>query len=107
VGDAAHEMFCDTPDKAQMLGRGGGHAMIFAPDGREIAEPLDPSAEGLLFADIDLGLIALAKAAADPVGHYSRPDVTRLYLNSSPAPRVEELQPAAVPVVAEADVEVV
>jgi hypothetical protein len=33
--------------------------------------------------------------------------VTRLYLNSSPAPRVEELQPAAAPVVAEADVEVV
>src|SRR5215212_10167730 len=43
VGERAHELFCDTPDKAQMLGRGGGHAMIFAPDGRELAEPLDPS----------------------------------------------------------------
>jgi len=106
VGESAHELFCDTPDKAQMLGRGGGHAMIFAPDGRELAEPLDPSAEGLLFADIDLGLIALAKAAADPVGHYARADVTRLYLNSSPLPRVEELRPAMAPPVEE-DVEVV
>jgi len=106
VGDSAHELFCDTPDKAQMLGRGGGHAMIFAPDGRELAEPLDPSAEGLLFADIDLGMIALAKAAADPVGHYARADVTRLYLNSSPLPRVEELRPAMAPPVEE-DVEVV
>jgi nitrilase len=106
VGDSAHELFCDTPDKAQMLGRGGGHAMIFAPDGRELAEPLDPSEEGLLFADIDLGMIALAKAAADPVGHYARADVTRLYLNSSPLPRVEELRPAMAPPVEE-DVEVV
>ena len=62
--------------------------------------------EGLLFADIDLGMIALAKAAADPVGHYARADVTRLYLDSSPLPRVEELRPAmAAPV--EEDVEVV
>jgi nitrilase len=106
VGDSAHDLFCDTPDKAEMLGRGGGHAMIFAPDGRELAEPLDPSEEGLLFADIDLGLIALAKAAADPVGHYARADVTRLYLNSSPLPRVEELK-ASGPVVEEEEVEVV
>ena len=34
-------------------------------------------------ADIDLGLISLAKAAADPGGHYARPDVTRLLLNKS------------------------
>jgi nitrilase len=106
VGDSAHDLFCDTSDKAEMLGRGGGHAMIFAPDGRELAEPLDPSEEGLLFADIDLGLIALAKAAADPVGHYARADVTRLYLNSSPLPRVEELK-ASGPVVEEEEVEVV
>ena len=108
IGDSAHELFCDTPDKAEMLGRGGGHAMIFGPDGRELADWLDPSAEGLVFADIDLGLIALAKAAADPVGHYARADVTRLYLNSSPLPRVEELSPAHVAAAAEQeDVEVV
>ena len=108
VGDSAHELFCDTPDKAEMLGKGGGHAMIFGPDGRELADWLDPSEEGILVADIDLGLISLAKAAADPVGHYARADVTRLYLNSSPLPRVEELRPAsAPPAPVEEEVEVV
>ncbi len=43
--------------------------------------------------DVDIGLISLAKAAADPVGHYSRPDVMRLLLNRDPAPRVERLRP--------------
>jgi aliphatic nitrilase len=33
-------------------------------------------------------MISLAKAAADPAGHYSRPDVTRLLLNRTPGDRV-------------------
>lgn len=44
-------------------------------------------AEGLVYADVDLGLISLAKAA-DPARHYSRPDVTRLLLNKTPGDRV-------------------
>jgi aliphatic nitrilase len=38
-------------------------------------------------------MIALAKAAADPAGHYARPDVTRLLLNARPAARVESFGP--------------
>jgi nitrilase len=34
--------------------------------------------EGLLYAEINLPMITVSNAAADPVGHYSRPDVTRL-----------------------------
>jgi aliphatic nitrilase len=45
----------------------------------------------LLYADIDLGMISIAKAAADPAGHYARPDVTRLLFNNRPAHRVETL----------------
>ena len=37
---------------------------------------------------IDLGMISLAKAAADPAGHYARPDVTRLVLDKTPGDRV-------------------
>jgi nitrilase len=33
-------------------------------------------------------MISLAKAAADPAGHYARPDVTRLLLNKTPGDRV-------------------
>jgi aliphatic nitrilase len=45
----------------------------------------------LLYADVDLGMISVAKAAADPAGHYARPDVTRLLFNNRPAHRVETL----------------
>lgn len=100
VGDAALDLFCgDDPVKRQLLQRGGGFARIYGPDGRPLAEPLPEDTEGILYADIDLSAIAIAKAAADPVGHYSRPDVTRLLLNNTPrrpvehtTPRVESLE---------------
>ena len=55
-----------------------------------MCEKLGESEEGLLYADIDLGAIAVAKSFADPVGHYSRPDVTRLLLNRSARSPVED-----------------
>ncbi|WP_238431867.1 carbon-nitrogen hydrolase family protein [Streptomyces cavernae] len=93
VGAAAIELFCDTPLKQQLLQRGGGFARIYGPDGRPLAEPLPEDAEGILYADIDLSAIPIAKAAADPVGHYSRPDVTRLLLNPAPRRPVEHATP--------------
>jgi aliphatic nitrilase len=95
VGDTALELFCDTPVKEQLLQRGGGFARIYGPDGRSLAEPLPEDAEGILYADLDLANIAIAKAAADPVGHYSRPDVTRLLLNQSARRPVEHTLPPA------------
>ncbi|MEM1050096.1 MAG: carbon-nitrogen hydrolase family protein [Pseudomonadota bacterium] len=86
VSQAMVDMLCDSPDKQQFLQAGGGHARIYGPDGTPLAEPLDPSEEGLLIADFDLSMIAYAKAAADPVGHYSRPDVFRLMFNDQPSP---------------------
>ena len=74
--------------KRQLLLEGGGFAAIYAPDGQLMHEPLPEKTEGLVYADIDLGMISLAKAAADPAGHYARPDVTRLLLNRTPGDRV-------------------
>jgi nitrilase len=89
ITQAGVDMFVDSGDKAMFLRPGGGFSRIFGPDGSPIGEPLDEFTEGLVVADIDLAMIDLAKNAADPVGHYARPDVTRLLLNDSPALRVQ------------------
>ncbi|WP_284741390.1 carbon-nitrogen hydrolase family protein [Amycolatopsis sp. RTGN1] len=99
IGPAALELFCDTDLKRQLLLPGGGFARIYGPEGSPLAEPLPETEEGILYADLDPALIAIAKSAADPVGHYARPDVLRLLVNRNPAPAVVEMpaeeQPAA------------
>lgn len=108
VSDDMHEMLCDTPMKQQFLTTGGGFARIFGPDGAPLGTPLGEHEEGLLVAEIDLSMISIAKAAADPCGHYSRPDVFRLMFNRSRAPVVMPFDtghrdvPEAEPVDAEA-----
>lgn len=82
------ELMCTDEVKRQLLLPGGGFARIYAPDGQQMHESLPEDAEGIVYADLDLGMISLAKAAADPAGHYSRPDVTRLLLNRTPGDRV-------------------
>jgi len=82
------DMLCVDDMKKRLLLPGGGFATIYAPDGQLMHEPLPENEEGLVYADIDLGMIALAKAAADPAGHYARPDVTRLVLDKTPGDRV-------------------
>ncbi|OZE44920.1 amidohydrolase [Rhodococcus sp. 05-2254-6] len=82
------DIMCTDDAKRTMLTAGGGHARIFAPDGQLMHEPLAPDAEGIVYADIDTSIISIAKAAADPAGHYSRPDVTRLWLDKTPGDRV-------------------
>lgn len=89
VSDAMIDEICDSPDKHALLHAGGGHAVIYGPDGSSLVDKLPPDAEGILYAEIDLATIAIAKNAADPAGHYARPDATRLLHNRQPARRVE------------------
>ena len=90
TGTAGVELFCETEEQAALLGGGGGGcSRVYAPDGQIISNLLDEHTEGIVYAEIDLSLIPLSKAAADPSGHYSRPDVTRLLLDKRPQPAVE------------------
>jgi aliphatic nitrilase len=82
------ELLCTDDTKRALLLPGGGYTRIFAPDGQQMHESLAEDAEGIVYADLDLGMISLAKASADPAGHYARPDVTRLLLNKTPGERV-------------------
>ena len=90
VSDEMVAMLCGSDEtKQKLLLAGGGAARVYAPDGQLMHAPLPENEEGLVYAELDLGMISLAKAAADPAGHYARPDVTRLLLNKAPGDRVE------------------
>ena len=95
VSKEMHALLCTDETKRQLLLPGGGFTRIFAPDGSPLGETLAEGEEGIVYADIDLGMISLAKSAADPAGHYSRPDVTRLLLNKTPGDRVVSQLPQA------------
>jgi nitrilase len=62
----------------EIMCRGG--SAIVSPLGEVIAGPLW-DAEGMLYADLDLGEIIRARFDFDVTGHYARPDVFRLLVN--------------------------
>ena len=65
----------DCPD---VLANGG--SCIAGPDGEWIIEPQIGN-EGLIIQDIDFNRVLEERQNFDPVGHYSRPDVTKLTVN--------------------------
>jgi aliphatic nitrilase len=76
------------PERWRGPNRGGGQigdggSAIIAPDGSYIAGPVYEE-ETILYAEIDLAQVALAKREVDVAGHYGRPDVVRLLFDPSP-----------------------
>ncbi|MGH9278370.1 MAG: nitrilase-related carbon-nitrogen hydrolase [Acidimicrobiales bacterium] len=65
-----------------------GNSAIVAPDGDILAGPL-VEAEGIVYADIDVARAHLAHRQIDPIGHYARPDVFQLHVDTRPKPPVE------------------
>ncbi len=68
-----------APDTVLM--RGG--SMIIDPLGRMLAGPVY-NEDALLTAELDLSLIPMAQMDFDAVGHYARPDVFSLAVNTAP-----------------------
>ncbi len=81
------------PDGALM--RGG--SLIIDPLGKVLAGPVY-NEDALLTAELDMTLIARAQMDFDPVGHYARPDVFSLHVNTAPQRAVTlDAGPAAAP----------
>ena len=58
-----------------------GDSVVIAPGGEIVAGPLNRQA-GILYHDIDLERAAIAKRAFDVAGHYARPDIFQLHVNT-------------------------
>ena len=71
-----------------------GNTAVVAPNGVVIAGPVRQREETLVL-DLDLGTVAVQRRHMDPVGHYNRPDVFRLLVDTSPRPAVTETNGAA------------
>lgn len=81
--EGAHTFLTNDGDPTPVYTGGGGFARVYGPHSALITEPLDPTEEGIVYADLDLAEIDLAKNTVDPAGHYSRPDVTRLVFDDT------------------------
>ena len=77
--DALHNRLPEAPDT--LLMRGG--SCIISPIGKVLAGPVYGE-DALLTAEIDLNDIPRAQMDFDPVGHYARPDVFQLAVNTAP-----------------------
>ena len=59
-----------------------GDSAVIAPGGQLVAGPLH-NEEGIVYADIDIERASTARRTLDVVGHYSRPDIFTLQVNTS------------------------
>ena len=74
------------PDKNEWINP--GDSVVIAPGGKIVAGPMRKET-GLLYCDIDCTCVAESKRALDVVGHYSRPDIFTLHVNTKAMSPVE------------------
>lgn len=78
----------DFPDKDMLFPAGEdwinpGDSAVIAPGGEIVAGPMRKE-KGILYADVDAKRVGIAKRDLDITGHYSRPDIFTLHVNTQP-----------------------
>jgi nitrilase len=76
----------DTPGKRELFGDpdewiNAGDSVVVAPGGKIVAGPLHEE-RAILYAEIDLERVGIARRSLDVVGHYARPDLFQLQVNN-------------------------
>ena len=69
-----------------------GNTVIVDPNGGIVAGPAR-HAEAVLVAELEMTKVRSGRRMFDPVGHYNRPDVFRLAVDTAPRSAVTELRP--------------
>ena len=87
-GDVPEELRGDTyrADADDWMSR--GHTTIVAPGGEILAGPV-LDREEIVYAEIDTEQVLRQRQLFDPVGHYARPDVFRLTVDTRPQTPVD------------------
>jgi nitrilase len=83
----------DLPGRADLYPDEGewvnpGDSVVIAPGGEIVAGPMREEA-GILYCDLDREKVGIAKRALDVAGHYSRPDIFRLHVDTRPQSPVQ------------------
>jgi len=76
----------DLPERERLFSEGEdwinpGDSIVVAPGGDIVAGPLR-NEQGILYADLYLDRVGIARRAFDVAGHYSRPDVFTLHVDT-------------------------
>jgi len=93
VAFQARDMPLSLPGRAQLYPEDDewinpGDSVVVAPGGKIVAGPMHEE-RGILYAEVDLERVGMARRTLDVVGHYGRPDLFQLHVNTRPARPVE------------------